>query len=72
MNSNNILDGKPPSPININENKNNLTLEEENIILKNELIKLKKEYDIISKKIKIFENEVCCGCCGLRWAVTMN
>ena len=52
MNSNNILDGKPPSPININENKNNLTLEEENIILKNELIKLKKEYDIISKKLK--------------------
>lgn len=72
MNSYNILDGKPPSPINKIENNNNLTLEEENIILKNELDKLKKEYDIIIQKLKIFENEVCCGCCGVRWAVTMN
>ena len=72
MNSYNILDGKPPSPINKIENNNNLTLEEENNVLKNELIKLKKDYDIIIEKIKIFENEICCGCCGLRWAVTMN
>jgi hypothetical protein len=72
MNSYNILDGKPPSLINKIENNNNLTLEEENNVLKNELIKLKKDYDIIIEKIKIFENEICCGCCGLRWAVTMN
>ncbi len=72
MNSYNILDGKPPSPINKIENNNNLTLEEENNVLKNELIKLKKDYDIIIEKNKIFENEICCGCCGLRWAVTMN
>ena len=72
MNDYNILHGKPPSPINKIENNNNLTLEEENIILKNELDKLKKEYDIIIQKLKIFENEACCGCCGVRWAVTMN
>jgi len=33
MNSYNILDGKPPSPINKIENNNNLTLEEENNVL---------------------------------------
>jgi len=73
MNNYDILHGKAPSPINKIENNNsNLTLKEENIILKNELDKLKNDYDIIIKKLKIFEAEVCCGCCGLRWAVTMN
>ena len=73
MNDNKILYGKLPSPINKIENKDiKLTLEQENINLKKELDKLKKEYNIVNKKLKIFEAEVCCGCCGLRWAVTMN
>ena len=73
MNDYNILHGKPPSPINkIENNTCNLPLEQENINLKNELDKLKKEYNIIINKLKIFESEVCCGCCGLRWAVAMN
>jgi len=73
MNDYDILHGKLPSPINKIKNSNiNLTLKEENINLTNELNKLKKDYDIISEKLKILEYEVCCGCCGLRWAVTMN
>ena len=73
MNNPEILYGKLPSPINKIENKEiKLTLEQENISLKDELDKLKREYNIINQKLKIFESEVCCGCCGLRWAVTMN
>tara|TARA_Y100000592_G_C5404730_1_gene285008 strand:+ start:42 stop:260 length:219 start_codon:yes stop_codon:yes gene_type:complete len=69
----NRLYGKPPSPINKKiDNKTIITLDEENLQLKKEIEKLKKENNIILNKIKIFESEVCCGCCGLRWAVTMN
>lgn len=65
--------GKLPSPINKEINNNiQITLDEENIQLKKEIEKLKEENNIILNKLKIFESEVCCGCCGLRWAVTMN
>ena len=82
MDNDKILYGKLPSPINKNEkrelskeykNKNDvLIIKEENIKLKNELDKLKNEYNILNNKLKIFESEVCCGCCGIRWCVTMN
>ena len=49
-----------------------MRLEEKNLYLKDELDKLKKKYDILNDKIKIYETQVCCGCCGVRWAVTMN
>lgn len=49
-----------------------MRLEEKNLYLKDELDKLKKKYDILNDKIKIYETQVCCGCCGIRWAVTMN
>ena len=64
-----IINGKPPSPI---SDTNNDNLKEENNFLKNELKKLQVKFDILTSKLYFLENQICCGCCGLRWQTTFN
>lgn len=67
-----ILHGKNPSPINDRKSKTPETLINENNFLKNELKKLQIQFDILSSKLYFLESQICCGCCGLRWATTFN
>ena len=52
--------------------KENNDLNMQNNDLKTENDDLKTENDDLKKRLNILESMQCCGCCGYRWAVTMN
>tara|TARA_B100000927_G_scaffold247209_1_gene210419 strand:+ start:125 stop:346 length:222 start_codon:yes stop_codon:yes gene_type:complete len=72
MNNDKILYGKLPSPIINRKTRDPEILINENNFLKNELKKLQVQFDILSSKLYFLESQICCGCCGLRWATTFN